>query len=65
MCSSARRRRSNLPLSTDFIKAYCSAMDFESLDPDDFSVDMHNVMTQPDIAATMLIYLVENELVTA
>jgi len=40
-------------------------MDFESLDPDDFSVDMHNVMTQPDIAATMLIYLVENELVTA
>lgn len=49
----------------DFIKAYCEVMGFADINhSEDVSRDMHNVMTQPDIAAGMLIYLIENKLIT-
>lgn len=46
----------------DFQKAYMEVMD---LDEDQFFAlqAMHNVMTQPDIPAQMLIYLLESSLI--
>ena len=46
----------------NFAKAYLDAMHLEVVDVD--SVQMaHNLMTQPDISALMLIYLKNNKLI--
>lgn len=52
-------------MTNDFLKAYCNVMDIGEEDTGTVLAYMgHNLMTQPDIAAGMLIYLIENKLIT-
>ena len=45
----------------DFMKAYLDVMALEEVD--NFPLMAHNLLTQPDIQAEMLIYLKENKLI--
>ena len=48
----------------NFIKAYLSVMDLEEYHiKNDYALMAHNLMTQPNISAEMLIYLIENNLI--
>lgn len=50
----------------DFLKAYCEVMDIPLRDTatSQRALVMYNLMTEPDIVAQMLIYLIENKLLT-